>query len=160
MTAAVQKENFCSPWKCLLCYLKRAFYLRFQPFGFLFLSRTWCSLSAPGTAAVLSLQHNLHKLVLSFRWGQVVRETMGDRKTPGSEDLSPFTRTSPGEQTGSDVIAADKCGGGGGVQRAWTSVIPSSPKNDSSPLFALLRSSAAAAPFRAGLEKNALDSFL
>lgn len=124
----MQKDNFCSPWKCQLCYLKRAFYLRFQPFGFLFLSRTWCSLSGPGTAAVLSLEHNLHKLVLSFRWGQVVRETMGGRKTPGSEDLSPFTRTSPGEQTGSDVIAADKCGGGGGVRRACTSVIPSSPR--------------------------------
>lgn len=85
---------------------------------------------------------------------------MGGRKTPGSEDLSPFTRTSPGEQTGSDVIAADKCGGGGGVQRACTSVIPSSPKNDSPPLFTLLHSSTAAAPFRAGLEKDALDSFL
>lgn len=83
---------------------------------------------------------------------------MGARKTPGSEDLSPFTRTSPGVPTGSDVIAADKRGGGGGVQRACTAVIPSSPKNDSSPLFALLHSSTAAAPFRARLEKDAHDS--
>lgn len=71
---------------------------------------------------------------------------MGGRKAPGSEDLSPFTRTSPGEPAGSDVIAADECGGWGGIQRACTVVVPSSLKNDSSPLFALLHSSTAAAP--------------
>lgn len=85
---------------------------------------------------------------------------MGGRKSPGSEDLSPFTRTSPGEPTGSDVIVADKRGGGGGLQRACAAVHPASLKNDSSPLFALLHPSTAAAPFRAGLEKDAPDSFL
>lgn len=83
---------------------------------------------------------------------------MGDRKTPGSGHLSPFTHTSPGEPTGSDVIAEERRGGG--VQRACAAVIPASLKDDSSPLFALLHSSAAAAPFRARLGKDALDSFL
>lgn len=84
---------------------------------------------------------------------------MGGRKTPGSEDLSPFTRTSPGEPTGSDVIAENKRGGGGGGQREY-GCCSCIPEGDSSPLFALLHSSTAAAPFRAGLEKDALDSFL
>lgn len=53
---------------------------------------------------------------------------MGGRKTPGSEDLSPFTRTSPGEPTGSDVIAENKRGGGGGGQRVSTAVVPASLK--------------------------------
>lgn len=82
----------------------------------------------------------LHKLDF-FRWGEVVRETMGSRKTSGSEDLSPFTHTSPEEPAVPHVITADNSGrwgwGWGSSVSALQGkfVIPPSLKNDRSLLF-------------------------
>lgn len=85
---------------------------------------------------------------------------MGSRKTPGSEDLSPFAHTSPEQPAVPHVITTDNSTGGSSVSVLQGEfVIPSFLKNDRSLLFSFVHSSTAMTPFRTCLEQDMVDIF-
>lgn len=136
LSVLVQEDNFCPPWECLCCP-RSAFLSPFSTVAFPVVVQDFDARPVQDRDRCASVQHSLHKLVLSFRRGQVVRETMGGggggrKAPPGSEDLSPSHAHFPGRADGALTSSARS--------RAWAW-----PSRGSPLLFAPLRSSAAAA---------------